>query len=59
MGLSIANCETRVNQGVMAVAKKVASESTSPRELVEALIDKVYVSPGNRIEVLWRISDFA
>jgi hypothetical protein len=42
-----------------ALAKDVVSETLSPRELVETLIDKILVFPGDRIEIQWKIADFS
>jgi DNA invertase Pin-like site-specific DNA recombinase len=42
-----------------ALAKEVISESLTPRELVETLIDKVLVFPGDRLEIQWRVADFS
>ena len=41
-----------------AIAKHALSETTTPREIVETLIDKVLVYPGKRIEIQWEIADF-
>jgi hypothetical protein len=41
------------------IAKKVLNGATNNREIVEMLIDKVWVFPGNKIEVLWKVADFA
>jgi len=41
-----------------AIAKHILNESTSPREIVETLIDKVLVSPSKNIEIQWKIADF-
>ena len=42
-----------------SVAEKIVAEKSLTRELVEALIDKVEVFPGEQIEVVWKFSDFA
>lgn len=41
------------------LAKHVLSDAATPRELVEALVDKVFVFPGNKIEIRWKVADFA
>ena len=41
---------------VAATAKTLADTPVSLRELVETLIKKIYVSPGNQIEVDWLIT---
>jgi DNA invertase Pin-like site-specific DNA recombinase len=41
------------------LAQTMLDGAITPRELVETLIDKVRVFPGNRIEIQWKIADFA
>jgi hypothetical protein len=41
------------------IAETVIGESKLTRPLVDALIDKVYVYPGNRVEIMWKVADFA
>jgi DNA invertase Pin-like site-specific DNA recombinase len=43
---------------IVAVAQTVLAESATPQEIVDALVDKVFVSPGNKIEIHWKFSDF-
>ncbi len=40
------------------IAKAVQKENTLTQALADMLIDKVYVYPDNRIEVVWKIKDF-
>ena len=40
------------------LAEKVSGENTLTRSLADMLIDKIYVYPGNRITVEWKIADF-
>ena len=40
-------------------ARDVSAESTLTRELADRLIDKVYIYPGDRVEISWKIRDFA
>ncbi|GHV33059.1 hypothetical protein FACS18949_06030 [Clostridia bacterium] len=42
-----------------SLAGTAVSESKLTRPLVDALIDKVYVYPGNRVEIIWKSADFA
>jgi DNA invertase Pin-like site-specific DNA recombinase len=42
-----------------ALAKEILDEKLTPRELVETLIDKILVFPGDRLEIQWKIADFA
>jgi hypothetical protein len=44
---------------VAALAKNTLSETATPRDIVNALIDKVLVFPGNHIEIYWKFSNFA
>jgi predicted nucleic acid-binding Zn finger protein len=41
------------------IAGTVIGEIKLTRPLVDALIDKVYVYPHNRIEIMWKAADFA
>ena len=41
------------------IAKRVLSEAVTQREIVETLIDKVLVFPGKKIEIRWKVADFA
>ncbi|GHV15215.1 hypothetical protein FACS1894219_12000 [Clostridia bacterium] len=41
-----------------ALAKEVLCESATEREIVDALIEKVLVFPGNKIEIRWKSADF-
>jgi DNA invertase Pin-like site-specific DNA recombinase len=40
------------------LAGTVTDEHKLTRPLVDALIDKVYVYPGNRVEIVWKFADF-
>jgi hypothetical protein len=42
-----------------ALAKEIIGDKFTPRELVETLIEKVLVLPENKIEIQWKIADFA
>ena len=41
------------------LAQKVVDTGQLSAELVDALIDKVYVYPGNQVEIVWKMRDFA
>jgi hypothetical protein len=43
----------------IAIAKHTLSEAAKPREIVEALVDKILVFPGKRVEIQWKFADFA
>ena len=47
------------NKKTAAYAKEVLSESASSKEVVETLIEKIYVFPDNRIEIQWKFTNFA
>jgi DNA invertase Pin-like site-specific DNA recombinase len=51
--------DKQLAQKSSALAKEVLSESMTPREIVEALIEKVLVFPNDHIEIQWKIADFA
>ena len=40
-------------------ARAVLGESTTPRELVDALVEKVHVFPDNNIEIAWKVVGFS
>jgi len=41
------------------IAKDTLSSSAIPRDVVEALIEKVFIFPGKQIEINWKIVSFA
>ena len=45
-------------QKINALAKTALNESTSQQELVNLLVDKVYVFPNNHVEIRWKVSGF-
>ena len=46
-------------QKATAVAKRVLDKAATPKEIVDTVVGKVLVFPGNNIEIQWKISDFA
>ncbi|GHV48830.1 hypothetical protein FACS189499_09070 [Clostridia bacterium] len=40
------------------IAKDVLSETLTNREIIETLIDKIKVFPGDKLEIMWKIADF-
>ena len=46
-------------QATRAIAERAVGETISHKELVDTLIDKICVFPDNRIEIVWKITDFA
>jgi DNA invertase Pin-like site-specific DNA recombinase len=49
------NTITKIN----ALAKEAFNETASPSDIVNALVDRVFVFPGNRIEIHWKFANFA
>lgn len=41
------------------LAHKVAHDGKLSAELVDALIERVYIYPGNQVQIVWKMSDFA
>ena len=44
---------------IRGIANDISSETSLTQVLVEMLIEKVYVHPNNRIEIVWKIENFA
>ncbi len=44
---------------IRTIATEISNEKALTRELAETLIDRVEIFPGDRIEIAWKISDFA
>lgn len=42
----------------LRIAQNIATQKSLNKELVDLLIDKVYVYPNNQIEVVWKLKDF-
>lgn len=40
------------------LAQEITSTSSLTAELANALIDRVYVHPGNQVEIVWKMKDF-
>jgi hypothetical protein len=47
-----------VDPTVLAIAKRTAEETIPYKEVINALIDKIYVYPDKNIEIVWKIADF-
>jgi len=41
------------------IAKNALSEKATPKDIVNAMIDKILVYPGNHIEIHWKFENFA
>jgi hypothetical protein len=44
---------------IRKLAETALVDKKLTRPLVDLLIDKVFVYPGNRVEILWKVADFA
>ena len=42
-----------------ALANDALSETAEPKDIVDALIEKILVYPGNHIEIHWKFENFA
>jgi hypothetical protein len=42
-----------------SLAKGALSETAEPKDIVDALVERVLVFPGNNIEIHWKFADFA
>nr|WP_312577731.1 recombinase family protein [Sedimentibacter sp.] len=52
-----ADCEENIK--VREIAGDISKETSLTRTMIDLLIDKVYMHPGNRIEIIWKVADFA
>jgi hypothetical protein len=52
-----ADCEE--NNKAREFAEDISKETGLSQELMELLIDKVFIYPGNRIDVVWKVTDFS
>jgi chemotaxis protein histidine kinase CheA len=41
------------------IAKEALSETSTNRGIIEALVDRIHVSPGARIQIHWKVANFA
>jgi DNA invertase Pin-like site-specific DNA recombinase len=59
--IAAAKAEARAKDmeaSTLAFAQKTVSGAIPHKKLVETLIDKIYVFPDKRIEIVWKIADF-
>jgi hypothetical protein len=47
------------NKKVAALANSALSDKATPKDIVDALIERVLVFPGNHIEIHWKFANFA
>ena len=56
------NAQRQMASETKSVRRTLAQEITSANgldpALVDALIDRVYVFPGNQVEIVWKVKDF-
>jgi DNA invertase Pin-like site-specific DNA recombinase len=57
--LNRAERDRQSGEKTAALANRVLGDTLTPRELVETLVEKILVFPGNRVEIQWKIADFA
>jgi len=57
--LKQAESDKQANQKIKSVAKEVLHEAATPKDIVNALVEKVLVFPNNKIEIVWKFTDFA
>jgi hypothetical protein len=43
---------------IVAVTKKVMNEAATLKDIVNALVEKVFVFPNNHLEIHWKFEDF-
>jgi DNA invertase Pin-like site-specific DNA recombinase len=46
------------DMSMMVLAKRIASGTMPHKEIVDTLVEKIYVFPDKRIEIVWKIADF-
>lgn len=56
--LEQAKADSTTHSQLVEIAKKVKTENTLTQSLSDMLIDKVFVYPDKRIEIVWKIKDF-
>ena len=50
--------EKTTNDNLFKAAESASDESSLTRPLVDLLISKVYVYPGDKVEIVWKVSGF-
>lgn len=55
---AIMSAASKNNEEVQKIADTALQSNKLTRQLVELLIDKVFVFPGNHVEILWKVADF-
>jgi hypothetical protein len=57
--LKQSECDKQESTRAAEYAKEALDKTASPRDIVDILIDKVLVFPGNRLEISWKFVNFA
>jgi hypothetical protein len=47
------------NKKIAALANDVLGDTATPKDIVNALVDKVLVFPNDHIEIRWKFANFA
>ena len=51
--------DNRADEKAKTLAKEALSETATPKDIVSALIEKVYIFPDKKIEICWKFANFA
>ena len=51
--------DKEADKKAVSAARGALSETATPRDVVNALVDKVLVFPGNHIEIHWKFANYA
>ena len=51
--------DKEADKKAVSAAKSALSEKATPRDVVNTLVDKVLVFPGNHVEIHWKFANFA
>ncbi|MCL1843860.1 MAG: hypothetical protein FWF79_08605 [Defluviitaleaceae bacterium] len=57
--LKQAQREKSANEKVAALADEALNETATPKDIVNALVEKVFIFPNNHIEIRWKFANFA
>lgn len=60
--VAVMKAEARAREAgktTLALAKRSLDEFVPHKEIVDALVDKILLFPDKRIEIVWKVSDFA
>jgi hypothetical protein len=52
------NLDERERQKTIELAEKALDESSTPKDIVDLLVEKVLVFPDNALEIVWSAKDF-